>query len=165
MESTNLLVYADWLDENGEPEEAEFRRSMGKWVGKHKVYSEPALPFPYYFQTRHEDAPSHLSNYPNISRNRVGVSLYMHPHSRDREHVTPLLPEGVNGFGWRLGTNLFHLDIPAINNRMPSELYETNNEPHVAVVHPSGDGFSAMWPSFRHMEEAFRKSFFANRKS
>lgn len=33
LESTNHLVYADWLEENGEGEEAAFRRSMGEWVG------------------------------------------------------------------------------------------------------------------------------------
>jgi uncharacterized protein (TIGR02996 family) len=32
LESTNHLVYADWLDEQGEPEEAAFRRSMGEWM-------------------------------------------------------------------------------------------------------------------------------------
>lgn len=31
LESTNHLVYADWLQEQGEHEEAEFRRAMGEW--------------------------------------------------------------------------------------------------------------------------------------
>jgi uncharacterized protein (TIGR02996 family) len=31
IDAHNHLVYADWLDENGQPEEAEFRRSMGEW--------------------------------------------------------------------------------------------------------------------------------------
>ncbi len=31
LEATNHGVYADWLDENGEPDEAEFRRALGEW--------------------------------------------------------------------------------------------------------------------------------------
>jgi uncharacterized protein (TIGR02996 family) len=31
LESTNHLVYADWLDEAGEHDEAAFRRSIGEW--------------------------------------------------------------------------------------------------------------------------------------
>ncbi len=33
LEATNHLVYADWLQEQGEHEESEFRRAMGKWIG------------------------------------------------------------------------------------------------------------------------------------
>lgn len=33
-ESTNHLVYADWLQEQGEHDEAAFRRSMGNWVAE-----------------------------------------------------------------------------------------------------------------------------------
>jgi uncharacterized protein (TIGR02996 family) len=33
LEASTHLVYADWLDENGEPDEAAFRRSMGEWIG------------------------------------------------------------------------------------------------------------------------------------
>lgn len=33
LEATNHVVYADWLDEQGEHDEAAFRRSMGEWVG------------------------------------------------------------------------------------------------------------------------------------
>jgi uncharacterized protein (TIGR02996 family) len=32
LESLNHLAYADWLDENGEPGEAAFRRAMGNWI-------------------------------------------------------------------------------------------------------------------------------------
>lgn len=31
-EAMNHLAYADWLDENNQPREAAFRRSMGNWV-------------------------------------------------------------------------------------------------------------------------------------
>lgn len=34
LDSSNHLVYADWLDENGEPDEAAFRRAMGEWIGQ-----------------------------------------------------------------------------------------------------------------------------------
>jgi uncharacterized protein (TIGR02996 family) len=34
LETTNHLVYADWLQENGEEEEAAFRRAMGNWIGE-----------------------------------------------------------------------------------------------------------------------------------
>lgn len=42
LESTNHTVYADWLDENGEPDEAAFRRSMGKWMTEHGARRELA---------------------------------------------------------------------------------------------------------------------------
>lgn len=32
LESNNHLIYADWLDEHDEPEEAEFRRVLGRWI-------------------------------------------------------------------------------------------------------------------------------------
>lgn len=32
LDSTTHLVYADWLQEQGEHEEADFRRAMGEWV-------------------------------------------------------------------------------------------------------------------------------------
>lgn len=32
LDASNHLVYADWLDENNEPNEAAFRRAMGEWV-------------------------------------------------------------------------------------------------------------------------------------
>lgn len=38
LESTNHLVYADWLQENGEGEEAEFRRALGEWVKGHSPH-------------------------------------------------------------------------------------------------------------------------------
>ncbi len=49
LDATNHLVYADWLDENGHPDEAAFRRSMGEWTrtphGQHAQgtdeYGEP----------------------------------------------------------------------------------------------------------------------------
>ena len=31
-DATNQLVFADWLDEHGEPAEADFRRKMGEWL-------------------------------------------------------------------------------------------------------------------------------------
>ena len=33
LDATTHLVYADWLQENGEEDEAAFRRAMGEWVG------------------------------------------------------------------------------------------------------------------------------------
>lgn len=40
LEATNHLVYADWLDEQGEHDEAAFRRSMGQWM-EHRVKNQP----------------------------------------------------------------------------------------------------------------------------
>lgn len=36
LEATTHLAYADWLDENGDPDEAAFRRSMGNWIEKQR---------------------------------------------------------------------------------------------------------------------------------
>lgn len=38
-DATNHLVYADWLDDNNEPKEAAFRRSIGEWV--HGIWDGP----------------------------------------------------------------------------------------------------------------------------
>lgn len=37
LDYTNHLVYADWLDDHNEPEEAAFRRAMGDWISKGSV--------------------------------------------------------------------------------------------------------------------------------
>lgn len=34
IEATNHLAYADWLEENGQHDEAAFRRAMGKWISE-----------------------------------------------------------------------------------------------------------------------------------
>lgn len=34
LDATNHLVYADWLDEHNEPDEAAFRRTIGEWMKK-----------------------------------------------------------------------------------------------------------------------------------
>ena len=39
LESTHHLVYSDWLEEQGEHEEAAFRRSMGEWAQKTASYA------------------------------------------------------------------------------------------------------------------------------
>lgn len=39
LDATNHLVYADWLDENGQPDEAAFRRAMGNWLTEHNPKS------------------------------------------------------------------------------------------------------------------------------
>lgn len=40
LDSNNHLVYADWLDENGDHEEAAFRRAMGEWVQRRGPYTK-----------------------------------------------------------------------------------------------------------------------------
>jgi uncharacterized protein (TIGR02996 family) len=35
LDATTHLVYADWLDDHGEGDEAAFRRSMGNWMQEH----------------------------------------------------------------------------------------------------------------------------------
>ena len=36
LDATNHGVYADWLDEHGEHEEAKFRRSLSEWIRKYQ---------------------------------------------------------------------------------------------------------------------------------
>lgn len=53
LDATNHLVYADWLDEHGEPDEAAFRRAMGDWIyagGRHSYHGPD--PDPYHDRNR-----------------------------------------------------------------------------------------------------------------
>lgn len=75
LDATNHLVYADWLDENGHPDEAAFRRAMGEWVGRGPTeidYFKPPSDEPKSFHAGEpsEDTPegpggfTHMIRYP-----------------------------------------------------------------------------------------------------
>ena len=60
----NHLVYADWLDEHGEPDEAAFRRAMGEWqrTGKRTISPhKPESAREWQFQVAKRDLPDPLS--------------------------------------------------------------------------------------------------------
>ncbi len=101
LESTNHLVYADWLDEHGEPEEAVFRRAMGEWHKKRheKGYTE----VPERWTADVADNPGPYSgrmplpngvralNFPTVDEGRRGTWHHSYasmgwPSYRDMEH-------------------------------------------------------------------------------
>ncbi len=96
LESSNHLVYADWLDENGQPKEAALRRRIGRFIA-----ANPRPDFDYAIS----ELPSHVVHYwyPFGSRN-LGAEHYYHPPGksrlrfnsyRDMEHAfrQPMQPE------------------------------------------------------------------------
>ncbi len=71
LESTTHAVYADWLDENGDPDEAAFRRAMADWTkrGENVVdFFKPPGDEPRSFQVfpDHSDGFSHSVYRPHL---------------------------------------------------------------------------------------------------
>lgn len=81
LDSTNHLVYADWHDEQGQHDEAAFRRSMGEWMR--------TLPFSNTHLAGHSDydiADPSYGDYPIKIGQRTNL-----PHGvpREFEHTPP----------------------------------------------------------------------------
>lgn len=106
LEATTHLVYADWLQENGEPEEAAFRRAMGEWVKDGGRQSKVPDGFPTLHGLRHWWAEA--------AKLPAGVRPSDLPASDDfntwntpqPEHIAysswgPHLPSRVGNFNWR----------------------------------------------------------------
>jgi len=142
-DALNHLVYADWLDENGEPDEAAFRRSMGKWIEKNKgmpAYhpittdteaGEPALSHPYRMR---EDLPNSIDKVPTV------------------------FPEGINtdDLSYYFGNSQVAYEADGQGIKLKKR------EPHDAHWHPYRHEYS--WPTYRAMEEAMRRAFMKGRK-
>lgn len=121
-EASNHLVYADWLREHGEHDEADFRQAMGEWFSK-----------------------------------GYGASL-------SKSH-----PWGYHHYGMELPQGVKESHVPRLGGvGNQTELWEDENSGPVGMHDPvvgfdnSGHGYG--WPTYRHMEEAFRRAFMAGRK-
>lgn len=145
------LIYADWLDDHDEPQEAAFRRSMGNWFAdhhkggtspKHTVEHGPVWRDGEY----HTPAPTtswhagvlRLNGTPN---RRSGIYLGLPNHIRP-EHFEPLTDADWDR-DW--STN-------APERRRP---YAHIDPATRAVI-------GWQWDSYRDMEEAFRRAFRPN---
>jgi uncharacterized protein (TIGR02996 family) len=89
LESTNHLVYADWLDEQGEPEEAAFRRAMGDWYHKNSDIPRKMFPKGYQYVGPEEFKwSSPLVTHPHTVAGRDLPTFVSHIPSYDM-HVDP----------------------------------------------------------------------------
>jgi uncharacterized protein (TIGR02996 family) len=109
-DSTNHLVYADWLDEHGEGDEAAFRRSMGKWLGEklphnpNRILAQNIGPSdsPYQPPSNTEDPnPSRWFAHPNHLPEGVHSRHFLMrfgTHRNEPEHAGSLY--GTGRWGW-----------------------------------------------------------------
>jgi uncharacterized protein (TIGR02996 family) len=148
MDSVNHLVYADWLDENGEHDEADFRRSMGEWLADGRFI-----------------IPEH--------QREAGDSV-THPFAVSEEWGDPdtqgivSYPRGVGALHIPSVTHTAEEDHPANGEVHPGlETVPTDGSvpDHFAHWHPSTYPPYLAWRSYRDMEGAFKKSFMHNRKT
>ena len=142
LDGNNHLVFADWLDEHNEPDEAAFRRSMGEWV------------------TRGE---TEWAN--RIRRGRFhdfGIQDYPWAVMGPFTSVKVNFPEGVDGFVYFHGDGLQpNWSYTHTGQLVPTEVPGVP-DPHHARWHDGSDTFS--WRTYRDMEEAFRQNFMENRR-
>lgn len=127
LEATTHLAYADWHDENGNPDEAAFRRTMGEWVGRlHNAKVSIHDPRPVA-----EDSRLNLPNFP-----------------------------------WRVTPTLLPETVPATHIEHSRTVEDTSKAPYHARSYGWDGVFPLVyrWATYRGMEDAFRRSFMANRK-
>ena len=139
LDSTNHLVYADWLDENGEPEEAMFRRSLGNWLqdrGKDTKEKVSENGYNGY-------GVGGLLGYPEGTEPSGGIDPYEHfeHEKRNSEVYNGLVPI---------------LDLENPPNYQPNGYWAAKIKP-LALYH-------LRWDTYRGMEEALRRAFMNKRK-
>lgn len=160
---SNHLIYADWLQDHGDDTEAAFRRSLGKWFEQHTFYPST------------KEAPKrfsgmligHKKQTSNIVYNKDG-SWHVHgPYfGKDYDAVLPEgvdLPDYIHYEPGRVGHTVIH-DLSGSLN-IPSN---TTIENYVNLKGEGAPGYLALWyphpavmswPSYRNMEENFRRAF------
>lgn len=155
LDATNHLVYADWLDENGQPEEAAFRRSMGNWIhDKHEGLHGKEGQEQWY---RAGWGAGGRAGWPEgvLSSDPVDILSYFE---------YPRVGDDPNRQGWR--QELHH---------RPETGYGPGYEPHHPVGRRSDVGtprpeldetqpYALRWDTYRGMEEAMRRAFRNGRK-
>lgn len=161
FDATNHLVYADWLQEHGQEDEADFRRLWGQWIGEHDL------------STR--DTGRTVGRHPATT----GVSLEYQPHTenpwRVYGHYGPVEGSKVSSLADRLGVPDYHngtligLMTDGVNSVGPviTTLHQYRNlagdvPSHVALW--NNDPGSMSWRTYRDMENAYRHVFMTNRR-
>ena len=143
LEATNHLVYADWLDEQGQHDEAAFRRSMGEWISRQP--QEGKYPFSREYPRSRTDQPAA----PKFKMNWKASS-----HN---------LPDGINSEDIATYNNL-----PSRTHwvfRSDGTGYWPRDPAHAAFDWEdyTGGVNNFHWEKYRHMEEGLRRAFMANR--
>jgi uncharacterized protein (TIGR02996 family) len=135
FDSTNHAVYADWLDEHDQPDEAAFRRSMGEWIrGGHvtKSGSQYSVQPSALSTTRHMPEGVKSTDIAYYHPEFVGEDGQAHVIGHESGKSTRTIPEPHHA-AWGLD----HADRGV--------RYFT-------------------WNSYRGMEHGFRNAFMKNRK-
>lgn len=91
LDHVTKLVYADWLDENGEPKEATFQRAMGEWVNR------PEPPFTHHPGYRYSHRIA-IEDLPEWEHGEISRNAWPDP-----DPVMPHTPQSTGGgiYGWR----------------------------------------------------------------
>lgn len=153
----NHLAFADWLQDRGHDDEAEFRRVMGDWLGRHEIH-QPQLGHPL----THAFHPD--KNTPNIVFDRTAtfpwqLKGWWYTPTHNVRTPVDLLPDhallsdflnerpeiGVHS-NTRSGTVL-KKDLPGHVGMWNTALAGGTTDPTMA------------WKTYRDMEEALRRSY------
>lgn len=158
FESTNHLVYADWLDENGDPDRAAFHRVLGKWVGGHDWRDLPRMGMTTGFH------PGRRT--PSVTVDRTGASPYpwsVHGHYAFHTHGRSTLPAeiGVPGHWFDDPDAEMHGEIMPVDGDVPELRGRRDAEapPHIARWTPTDRNYSMSWRSYPDMEEGLWRAF------
>lgn len=145
LDATNHLVYADWLDEHGEGDEAVFRRSMGEWMADH--HKNGTSPYVREYWSRGSIRPR-------------GSRRYVMPWRVSSENV----PKGISID-----------DVENWNTMPRSAWqFRTNGTGYFPKdpAHSSFDWEDArnnhsirLWENYRGMEEGLRRAFMKGRQA
>lgn len=130
LETTNHLVFADWLDEQGDEEEAMFRRSLAEWMRTRNAQNHPFQPDVAERATRDDQG-------------RVRPWTVM---------VDGDFPEGVDS---RLIPSEWNMRTINPNTGLP-HIPEDQADFHGARLWPDNRLY---WPHYRGWERALRQAF------
>jgi uncharacterized protein (TIGR02996 family) len=140
-EATNHLVYADWLQEQGDHKEAAFRRAIGEWFK-----TEPKM------MSSGGRYPARDLRTPEM---QWAYSEDVLPQwAFDEVNGGSMLPVANQGrrFGWNETGNPIDMRGHATDEFLPPHYTER----HQDFVYP----FVNMWKGYRDMEEGLRRAFY-----
>jgi uncharacterized protein (TIGR02996 family) len=139
LEATNHLVYADWLDEHGEHDEAAFRRSMGEWVREGHGKPNRVIPRRSEFLNKMAYWVPHHNMPSGVDVNDIETWQRRNDDIQEFANKTVLRTDGSGYF-------------PKDPAHATFEWY------HYPTVAQFG------WEKYRHMEEGLRRAFMIGRK-
>lgn len=149
MDANTHLIYADWLDDHDEPQEAAFRRAMGNWFADHHRSGTDPRGTTQYFPQSPYGSP--LLPPRTVTSWHAGFR-----HQPDQEPTDVGMPEGVRAEHFDSLTDT-DWDVDWESPDRPD-----GHRPYQHSDAHTGHALGWQWDSYRDMEEAFRRAFRPN---